>query len=129
MTFFITKTNSVWFPVKVTWNVGSGFEYSAVFTSDEQATYYIHMRYAHQPIKIVDRRKGEKANKTYFKRGANIPKQIRNRTYYNMKHYNLDLYDAFKEAVRDLYSLADEALRNAWYYEDFREYIPSEYVD
>ena len=67
--------------------------------------------------------------KRYFKRGANIPKQIRNRTYYNMKHWRLNLYDAFNEAVRNLYHIAPEELQTAFYNSDYREYIPSEYVE
>lgn len=69
-----------------------------------------------------------KKRNSYFKRGAEIPKAIRNRTYYNMSHYYLDLYDAFQEAVRALYHLAPKELQDAWYHEDFREYIPSEYI-
>ena len=67
--------------------------------------------------------------KTYFERGAIIPKPIRNRTYYNMKHYNMDLYDAFNEAVRALYHAAPKELQDAFYNNDYRAYIPSEYTD
>lgn len=80
-------------------------------------------------IAMIEESEQPKKRKALFKRGADIPKQIRNRTYYNMKHYYLDLYDAFKEAVSALYHIAPKELQEAWYNEDFREYIPSEYVD
>lgn len=44
-----------------------------------------------------------------------------------MEKYNMDLYDAFKEAVRS-YSRPSVKMQLAYYYEDFREYIPSAYL-
>lgn len=64
----------------------------------------------------------------YFAQEANIPKSIKNKTYYNMRHWNVDLYDAFKEAVRDLYHEAPKELQDAWMEDDLRNYIPSAYI-
>lgn len=64
----------------------------------------------------------------YFAKGSLIPKNIKNRTYYNMKHWNMDLYDAFKEAVRSLYKDAPVELQEAFYHDDYRAYIPSAYL-
>ena len=56
-----------------------------------------------------------------------VPKWVKERTrkYYNK--YSMSLYDAFKEAVRD-YSRPSAELYKAWYYDDFREYIPTAYL-
>ena len=61
-----------------------------------------------------------------------IPKAIKERTEENIDVYGMCLSDAFEEAVR---TLAKQGTRlwKAWYYSDFREYIPcayqSEYLD
>lgn len=61
-----------------------------------------------------------------------VPRKIRERTKENMDVYSLGLYDAFKEAVRT-FAKKGTKLYKAWYYDDFREYIPSacneEYLD
>lgn len=120
---------SKYFPVKVEWKRSDSMVWeSSVFESEQEAADYIFCRFGNIPYKVIDTRQKPK-RKALFKRGADIPKAIRNRTYYNMKHYYLDLYDAFEEAVRALYHIAPKALQEAWYNEDFREYIPSEYVD
>ena len=68
--------------------------------------------------------------KTYFKPGANIPKSVRNKTYYNMKKYHLDLYDAFNAALRSTPANdLPQELFEAWYTQDLRSYIPSAYID
>ena len=56
-----------------------------------------------------------------------VSKKIENRTIENIKKYNMGLHDAFNEAVREL-SKKDSELWKAWYYSDFREYIPQEYT-
>ena len=55
-----------------------------------------------------------------------VPKKILDRTKENMEVYNMGLYDQFKEAVREL-SKTGTKLWKAWYYDDFREYIPCVY--
>lgn len=55
-----------------------------------------------------------------------VPKKILDRTKENMEVYNMGLYDSFKEAVREL-SKTGTKLWKAWYYDDFREYIPCVY--
>ena len=61
-----------------------------------------------------------------------IPKAIKERTEENMQVYCMCLSDAFEEAVRTLAKKGTK-LWKAWYYSDFREYIPcayqSEYLD
>lgn len=57
-----------------------------------------------------------------------VPKAIENRTKENMKVYNMTFIDAFEEAVRTL-AKKNTRLWKAWYYSDFREYIPSEYIE
>ena len=55
-----------------------------------------------------------------------VPMRIRERTKENMDKYCLTLYDAFQEAVRELAKKGTK-LYKAWFYDDFREYIPSVY--
>lgn len=55
-----------------------------------------------------------------------VPKSILNRTKENMEVYNLTLMDAFEEAVKTLSKKGTE-LWKAWYYSDFRKYIPCAY--
>lgn len=57
-----------------------------------------------------------------------VPMRIRERTKENMDKYCLTLYDAFQEAVRELAKKGTK-LYKAWYYDDFREYIPSVYYE
>ena len=61
-----------------------------------------------------------------------IPKKIKERTIENVEVYHLSLGDAFEEAVRELANKGTE-LWKAWYYSDFRKYLPqiyeSEYLD
>lgn len=56
-----------------------------------------------------------------------VPKKIKERTKENMGKYYLGLYDAFQEAVRT-YAKKGTELWKAWYYDDFRKYIPSAYL-
>lgn len=55
-----------------------------------------------------------------------VPKAIKERTKENMEVYFLSLADAFEEAVREL-AERNSKLWKAWYYNDFREYIPCVY--
>lgn len=55
-----------------------------------------------------------------------VPKAILKRTKENMEVYHMGLYDSFKEAVREL-AKKDTELWKAWYYDDFRAYIPCVY--
>ena len=77
--------------------------------------------------KIVKEITAMRKAKATFKQGANIPTTIKRNTTYYMNRYNLDLYDAFKEACRDYHGTMPEELFEAWYNDDFREYIPSAY--
>lgn len=56
-----------------------------------------------------------------------VPKKILQRTKENMEVYNLTLTDAFPEAVREL-AKKGTTLWKAWYYDDFREYVPCIYA-
>lgn len=55
-----------------------------------------------------------------------VPRWIVDRTQENMEVYNMGLYDSFAEAVRNYPKLKKGSeLWRAWYYDDFRLYIPS----
>lgn len=55
-----------------------------------------------------------------------VPKSVVSRTAENMEVYNMGLADAFQEAARAL-ARPGTKLYRAWYYDDFREYIPDAY--
>ena len=55
-----------------------------------------------------------------------VPKIILKRTQENMEVYNMALYDSFQEAVKT-YAKQGSRLWKAWYYDDFREYVPCIY--
>lgn len=55
-----------------------------------------------------------------------VSKKIRKRTQENMEVYNMDLADSFEEAVKT-YAKEGTELWKAWYYNDFRKFIPSAY--
>lgn len=55
-----------------------------------------------------------------------VPKKIKDRTKENMEVYNMCLSDSFEEAVKELAKYGTE-LWKAWYYSDFRKFIPSAY--
>lgn len=59
-----------------------------------------------------------------------IPKAsiIRRRVKENMNVYGLGLADAFDEAARMYARKKSSELYKAWYYSDFRKYIPSAYL-
>jgi len=61
-----------------------------------------------------------------------VPKKIQNRTIENIEVYHLSLGDAFEEAVRTFATKGTE-LWKAWYYSDFRKFLPQiyneEYLD
>ena len=61
-----------------------------------------------------------------------VPKKILERTRENMEVYHMDLADSFQEATREL-AKKGTTLWKAWYYDDFREYVPCiycpEYLD
>lgn len=55
-----------------------------------------------------------------------VPKAVKIRTQENMEVYHMCLSDAFEEAART-YAKNGTELWKAWYYDDFRKYIPSAY--
>lgn len=55
-----------------------------------------------------------------------VPKKVKERTKENMEAYHMSLADSFEEAVRELEKDGTE-LWKAWYYSDFRKFIPSAY--
>ena len=56
----------------------------------------------------------------------NVPKTIIKRTKKYMDEYCLCLSDAFEDAVKELAKPGTE-LYNAWYYSDFRRFVPAMY--
>jgi len=60
-----------------------------------------------------------------------VPKAVRERTRENMDIYCMDLYDAFNEAVKECAVLRSRKrnteLTEAWYFSDYRRFIPSAY--
>ena len=56
-----------------------------------------------------------------------VPKAVRERTKENMDVYSLGLYDAFNEAVRECATSRSSELVKAWFYSDYRTFIPSAY--
>lgn len=56
-----------------------------------------------------------------------VPKKIKEETKKNMEKYCMGLYDAFNEAART-YARKGTELWKAWYYDDFRKFIPSAYL-
>ncbi len=56
-----------------------------------------------------------------------VPKGVRKRTKENMEVYHLGLADAFDEAARH-YAKKGTELWKAWYYCDFRKFIPEAYL-
>lgn len=57
-----------------------------------------------------------------------VSKKIRERTKENIEVYNMLFSDAFEEAVRTFAKKGTE-LWKAWYYSDFRKYIPFMYEE
>ena len=55
-----------------------------------------------------------------------IPKKIKDETLAYMDEEHVSLYDAFDWACRE-YAEKGSELYNAWYYGDFRKFIPSAY--
>ena len=55
-----------------------------------------------------------------------VSKKVKERTKENIEKYNMCLFDSFKEAARELSKKGTE-LWKAWYYDDFRKFIPSVY--
>lgn len=55
-----------------------------------------------------------------------ITKKILERTRENMEVYHMNLADSFQEATREL-AKKGTTLWKAWYYDDFREYVPCIY--
>lgn len=59
-----------------------------------------------------------------------VPAWIVRRTQENMDKYQMGLYDAFEEAVRNYPRLKKGSnLWAAWYYSEFAAYIPGAYID
>lgn len=56
-----------------------------------------------------------------------VDRKIRKETKENMDVYRMSLGDAFEKACRK-YAEKGTELYKAWYYNDFREYIPSAYI-
>lgn len=63
-----------------------------------------------------------------IKYAKHVPKPIRERTIENIEVYNLSLIDAFEEAVREFAKEGTE-LWQAWYYCDFRAFLPQIYEE
>lgn len=59
---------------------------------------------------------------------AKTPKNVALRTLENMETYGMNLSDAFEEAARTL-SKPNTELWAAWYFCDYRKYIPSAYTN
>lgn len=57
-----------------------------------------------------------------------VPKAIQKRVVENIEVYHLSLTDAFEEAVRELAKKGTE-LWKAWYYSDFRAFLPQIYEE
>ena len=57
-----------------------------------------------------------------------IPEEILDMVKENMETYNLDLLDALEEAARELV-VKDSLLWRAWFYNDYREFIPCAYIE
>lgn len=57
---------------------------------------------------------------------AGVPQDIIDRTIENIEVYHMGLYDSFAEACRELAPKGSE-LYKAWYYDDFRLFIPNAY--
>ncbi len=57
-----------------------------------------------------------------------VPRAVAERTEENMTVYNMSLGDAFEEAVRECSVDPNSELYKAWYYSDFRRFIPSAYL-
>ena len=58
-----------------------------------------------------------------------VPQWIVMRTQENMEVYNMGLSDSFKEAIQNYPGLVKGSeLWKAFYYDDFRKYIPSAYL-
>lgn len=61
-----------------------------------------------------------------------LPRSVLKRTKENMEIYNMDLTDSIQEAARTLAKPGTE-LRKAWYYDDYRAFVPciyeSKYLD
>ena len=55
-----------------------------------------------------------------------VPKKVRERTKENMEKYEMILSDAFEEAAKT-YAKPGTELWKAWYFSDYRKYIPSAY--
>lgn len=58
----------------------------------------------------------------------NCPRYFVNRVARNMAHYNLDLNDAFEEAIHAFSNKVNRKMRIAFNSGDYREYIPSAYL-
>ncbi len=57
-----------------------------------------------------------------------VPKKVLARVRENMESHNMSLSDAFREAAREKATLGTR-LFTAWYYDDFREFIPIAYEE
>lgn len=57
-----------------------------------------------------------------------VPVKVRRVCKKYMDEYNMSLFDAFKEAVRDMKIPKDSELFKAWESYDFRRFIPSAYL-
>ena len=57
-----------------------------------------------------------------------IPKKVMNRTQENFEKFGMSLGDSLKEAART-YSGKTTELYRAFYADDFRAFIPSEYLE
>lgn len=79
-------------------------------------------------LNLINKGEFDMARKSrYFAAGADIPKHIKQRTYWYMRERCMSLGDAFTEAVRDCYNEAPVALQQAWDSCNMRDYIPFAY--
>lgn len=58
---------------------------------------------------------------------GNVPEEIKTGTKNNMESRQMSFYSAFKAAVDDYTPERESELFKAWYYNDFRRFIPAAY--
>ena len=127
LTIKISDYPSKYFPVMVEWKTSDAHSWNSwqsnVFETEQQAANYIFGRFGNIPYRLIDTRQKPK-KQPVFKRGVDIPKSVRNKTYYNMRKYNLCSYDAFEAALRGMYrNEIPEQLFIDWYNSDLAKYL------
>ena len=127
LTIKISDYPSKYFPVMVEWKTSDDHSWNSwksnVFETEQQAADYIFGRFGNIPYRLIDTRQKPKRQQV-FKKGVDIPKSVRNKTYYNMRKYNLCSYDAFEAALRDTPSAwLPGSLFADWYNSDLAKYL------